>query len=143
VTIAIGALELEAIRRHGEADYPHECCGLLIGTFDVGGRKAALEVVPISNAREDAARRNRFLIAPDDLMRGERYARQKQRDVVGFYHSHPDHPAVPSQFDLDHAWPVYSYIIVAVREGVASELFSYELRPDRSRFDAEDLLKGP
>jgi proteasome lid subunit RPN8/RPN11 len=143
VTIAIGTMELDAIRRHGESDYPHECCGLLIGTFDAGGRKAALEILPISNSREDAAKRNRFLIAPEDLMRGEKHARAAGRDVVGFYHSHPDHPAVPSQFDLDHAWPVYSYIIVSVREGVASDLFSYELRSDRSRFDVEDLLKGP
>jgi proteasome lid subunit RPN8/RPN11 len=143
MTIAIGALELEAIRRHGEADYPHECCGLLIGTFDENGRKAALEILPIGNAREDAAKRNRFLIAPEDLMRAEKHARQSGRDVVGFYHSHPDHPAVPSQFDLDHAWPVYSYVIVSVREGVAQDLHSYELRSDRSRFDAEDVLKGP
>ena len=143
MTIAIGENELDAIRRHGEADYPHECCGLLIGTFDAAGKKAAVLTFPISNAREDAAKRNRFLIAPEDLMRGEKYARTKKLDVVGFYHSHPDHPAVPSQFDLDHAWPVYSYVIVSVREGVASDLFSYELRSDRSRFDAEDLSKGP
>jgi proteasome lid subunit RPN8/RPN11 len=62
---------------------------------------------------------------------------------VGFYHSHPDHPAVPSAFDLEHAWPVYSYVIVSVRNGRAEDLLSYELRSDRSRFDAEDLLKGP
>ncbi len=143
MTIAIGPAEFDAIRRHGESDYPHECCGLLIGTLDSDGRKTALEIFPISNAREDAAKRNRFLIAPEDLMRGEKYARASRRDVVGFYHSHPDHPAVPSQFDLDHAWPVYSYLIVSVREGRAQELLSYELRADRSRFDAEDLLKGP
>ena len=143
MTIAVGPAELDAILRHGESDYPHECCGLLIGTFDPDGRKAALEILPIANSREDAAKRNRFLITPEDLMRGEKYARASRRDIVGFYHSHPDHPAVPSQFDLDHAWPVYSYIIVSVREGRAQELLSYELRADRSRFDAEDLLKGP
>ena len=143
MTIAVGPAELDAILRHGESDYPHECCGLLIGTFDADGRKAALETLPITNSREDAAKRNRFLITPEDLMRGEKYARASRRDIVGFYHSHPDHPAVPSQFDLDHAWPVYSYIIVSVREGRAQELLSYELRADRSRFDAEDLLKGP
>jgi proteasome lid subunit RPN8/RPN11 len=143
MTIAVDAAEFDAICRHGEADYPHECCGLLIGTFDAGGKKTVLETLPISNSREDAAKRNRFLISPDDLMRGEKHARARKQDVVGFYHSHPDHPAVPSQFDLDHAWPVYSYIIVSVREGRAQELLSYELRADRSRFDPEDLLKGP
>ena len=140
--IAIGPDRIDAIRRHGEADYPHECCGLLIGSLDAG-HKVVDEIFPISNAREETAKRNRFLIAPEELMRGEKHARQRGRDVVGFYHSHPDHPAVPSQFDLDHAWPVYSYIIVSVVSGRAEELFSWELRPDRSRFDAEDLAKGP
>lgn len=143
MTLMVGPNELDQIRRHGESDYPHECCGLLIGSFDASGHKVADEIFPISNAREEAARPNRFLIAPEDLIRGERYARMSRRDVVGFYHSHPDHPAVPSPFDLQHAWPVYSYIIVSVREGRAQELLSYELRADRSRFDAEDLLKGP
>jgi len=143
MTITVSKNQLDEIRRHGESDYPHECCGLLIGSLEASGRKVAEEIFPISNAREDAAKRNRFLIAPKDLMRGEKYARASRRDVVGFYHSHPDHPAVPSQFDLDHAWPVYSYIIVSVREGRAEDLFSFELRSDRSRFDAEDLLKGP
>lgn len=143
MTLTVGSIELEQIRRHGEADYPHECCGLLIGSFEPSGGKVALEIFPISNAREETAKRNRFLIAPEDLMRGEKHARANRRDVVGFYHSHPDHEAVPSAFDLEHAWPVYSYIIVSVRDGRSEDLFSYELRSDRSRFDAEDLSKGP
>ena len=143
MTLTVGAIELDQIRRHGESDYPHECCGLLIGSFEPAGGKVALEILPIGNAREDAAKRNRFLIAPEDLMRGEKHARERQRDVVGFYHSHPDHPAVPSAFDLEHAWPVYSYVIVSVRDGRAEDLFSYELRSDRSRFDTEELVKGP
>jgi proteasome lid subunit RPN8/RPN11 len=143
VTITVSRDQLDAIRRHGESDYPHECCGLLIGSFEAAGLKVAVEIFPIVNAREDAAKRNRFLISPDELLRGEKHARKSRRDVVGFYHSHPDHPAVPSQFDLEHAWPVYSYIIVSVRQGRAEEMSSFELRPDRSRFDTEDLLKGP
>lgn len=143
MSITLTGQQLDEIRRHGESDYPYECCGLLIGSFTASGRKVSEEIFPISNAREDAAKRNRFLIAPEDLMRGEKHARKSRRDVVGFYHSHPDHPAVPSAFDLDHAWPVYSYIIVSVRQGRAEDLFSYELRSDRSRFDTEDLLKGP
>jgi proteasome lid subunit RPN8/RPN11 len=139
--IAIGPGLLDAIRRHGEADYPHECCGLLIGSLG-GSGKTVDEIFPISNAREESAKRNRFLIAPEELMRGEKHARLAGRDVVGFYHSHPDHPAVPSQFDLDHAWPVYSYVIVSVMAGRAENLLSWELRPDRTRFDAEVLSKG-
>lgn len=143
MSLVVAERHLDEIRRHGESDYPEECCGLLIGSFGGDGRKVTEEIFPISNAREEAAKRNRFLIAPEDMLRGEKHARATGRDVVGFYHSHPDHPAVPSQFDLDHAWPVYSYIIVSVREGKASDLFSYEMRSDRSRFDSEDLLKGP
>ncbi len=132
----------EEIRQHGERDYPYECCGLLIGRFSDGGSKIVAETYPISNAREEEAKRNRFLIRPEELMRGERHARERKLDVVGFYHSHPDHPAVPSQYDLDHAWPTYSYIIVSVREGQATDLFSWEMEADRSRFNEEGISKG-
>ncbi len=132
--------QMGEIRRHGERDYPYECCGLLIGQFGADGRKTVTEIYPISNAREEEAKRNRFLIRPEELMRGELRAREQGLDVVGFYHSHPDSPARPSQYDLDHAWPTYSYIIVSVREGQAKELFSWEMEVDRSQFNAEDIL---
>lgn len=102
------------IEKHGEQDYPHECCGLLIGRFDENGHKVVIETFPLQNAREAAARHSRTLILPKDMMRGERYAREKKLDVIGNYHSHPDCPAVPSQYDLDHALPIWSYIIVSV-----------------------------
>lgn len=136
--IRMTAEQAEAIRRHGEADYPHECCGLLIGGME-GGVKTVAEVLPISNAREEEAKRNRFLITPQELMRGEKHARASGREVVGFYHSHPDCAATPSQFDLDHAWPVYSYVIVSVRAGKAAEVLSWEMREDRTGFEAEVL----
>jgi proteasome lid subunit RPN8/RPN11 len=128
-----------AIARHAEADHPEECCGLMIGTFGDGGRKVVVELLPISNAREAEARRNRFLIGPIEMLRGEKHARARGLDIVGIYHSHPDCPAVPSQFDLDHAWPVFSYIIVSVSAGGAGEMLSWELREDRSGFDAEPI----
>ena len=131
-----------SVREHGERDYPFECCGLLIGSFKADGIKEVAEVYPISNAREEAAKRNRFLIRPEELLRGERYARSLSLDVVGFYHSHPDHPAVPSGFDLEHAWPTYSYIIVSVREGRAGDFFSWEMEPDRSSFNQEQILES-
>ncbi len=140
--IELRAKHAGEISRHGERDYPHECCGLLIGRFGEGGRKVVVETYPISNAREEEAKRNRFLIRPEELMRGERHARERKLDVIGFYHSHPDHPAVPSGYDLDHAWPTYSYIIVSVREGRADELLSWEMEADRSRFNEEEILKG-
>ena len=98
-----------------------------------------LETFAISNAREEAAKRNRFLIQPEELLRGEKYARDKKLDVVGFYHSHPDSPAVPSQYDLEHAWPTYSYIIVSTSADRAGDLFSWEQEPDRSRFNQEEI----
>jgi proteasome lid subunit RPN8/RPN11 len=127
------------IAAHGERDYPHECCGLLLGSFAPGGLKAIAEIYPISNAREEQAKRNRFLITPQELMKGEQYAVQNGMDVVGFYHSHPDHPAIPSGYDLEHAWPLYSYIIVAVSAGVAGDLRSWEMEPDRSKFIEEEI----
>lgn len=127
---------------HGERDYPYECCGLLLGTFAENGGKVCSETYPISNAREEEAKRNRFLIRPDELLRGEQSAASRGLEVVGFYHSHPDHPAVPSLYDLEHAWPIYSYVIVAVMSGQGEDLRSWELQTDRSRFDEEEILKG-
>ena len=128
------------IHRQGERDYPFECCGLMLGCFAENGGKLVIETYPISNAREEEAKRNRFLITPQELMRGERYAREKKLDVVGFYHSHPDDRACPSQYDLEHAWPTYSYIVVSVEKGQAADLRSWELEPDRSRFNEEEIV---
>ena len=136
--IAIAEKQLAEIREHGVRDYPYECCGLLLGRY-TPEQKIVSETYPISNAREESAKRNRFLITPDELLRGERYAREHDLEVVGFYHSHPDSPAVPSQYDLEHAWPSYSYIIVSTRADEARDLFSWEQEPDRSRFNQEEI----
>jgi proteasome lid subunit RPN8/RPN11 len=136
--IRIAEKQLTEIREHGIRDYPYECCGLLLGRYGADG-KDVTETYPISNAREESAKRNRFLIEPVELMRGERYARERDLEVVGFYHSHPDSPAVPSQYDLDHAWPTYSYIIVSTRADKATDLFSWEQEPDRSKFNPEEI----
>ncbi len=130
--------QLDEIRRHGVRDYPYECCGLLLGRYTAEG-KVVTETYPISNAREESAKRNRFLITPEELMRGERYAASRDLEVVGFYHSHPDSPAVPSNYDLEHAWPTYSYIIVSTRADQATDLFSWEQQEDRSRFNQEEI----
>ena len=130
------------IRDHGVRDFPNECCGLLIGRFELDGQKRVLETYPISNSREEEAKRNRFLIRPEELLRGERYAREKKLEVVGFYHSHPDSPAVPSQYDLEHAWPTYSYIIVSVSKEESGDFRSWEQRPDRSSFDEEEIINS-
>ncbi|HEY6046512.1 MAG TPA: M67 family metallopeptidase [Pyrinomonadaceae bacterium] len=134
--------QLTEMRRHGERDYPFECCGLMLGRFADGG-KTVVETYPISNAREEEAKRNRFLIRPEELMRGEKYAREKALEIVGFYHSHPDERAVPSQYDLEHAWPTYSYVVVSVEKGRAVDLRSWEMESDRSQFNEEVISPSP
>jgi proteasome lid subunit RPN8/RPN11 len=137
--IALSA-ELEAvIRGEGEAAYPDECCGILLGRLSEDGRKIAEAVMPIVNAREAEERYHRFRIEPEDLMRAEKEARKQGRDVLGFYHSHPDHPARPSDYDREYALPFYSYIIVAVEGGRAGDFTSWELAADRSVFLEEDI----
>jgi proteasome lid subunit RPN8/RPN11 len=134
--------QLEKIKQHGEREYPHECCGLLIGrAIGTNGGRAIVETLPIENAKEGSARRNRSLILPADLLKGERYAREKGLDVIGNYHSHPDAGAVPSQFDLEHALPVWSYIIAAIRDGKAAETRSWVMENDRLRFNEEEIVK--
>src|SRR5688500_12683876 len=103
--IQINAEHQNEIAAHAERDYPYECCGLLLGRFRNGGTKIACETYRISNAREETAKRNRFLITSEELLQGQKYAAHKQLDVVGFYHSHPDHPSAPSEYDREHAWP--------------------------------------
>jgi proteasome lid subunit RPN8/RPN11 len=124
VTEAIAA----AIRSHGEEAYPHECCGALIGR---GERVTA--VVPLPNTTEEGPRR-RFLVRPMDYGLAERRARQLEGELLGFYHSHPDHPARPSQYDLDHAWPTFAYVIVSVGSGAAGDITVWWLKDDRSTF---------
>jgi len=139
--VSLTTAHVASILRHGEADYPYECCGLLIGRFE-STRKVVEEIFPISNAREEEAKRTRFLIGAEEFSRGERHAREQGLDIVGFYHSHPDHPAIASGFDCEHAWPIYSYIIVSVIQGKAAEVLSWELAEDRSGFAAEIIRQG-
>ena len=129
--IALQAGVDAAIRRHGIETYPNECCGALYGRDG-----AVTETFALPNTTEEGPRR-RFLVRPQDYQQAERRATELGVELLGFYHSHPDHPARPSQFDLDHAWPFFSYIIVSVREGVPQDLTSWRLREDRSAFDEE------
>ncbi len=132
----------KAIRSHGEETYPHECCGLLLGRIEDAVRRVKASF-PIDNAREEDARGNRYLISPDEYRRGEVAARAQDLEVVGFYHSHPDHPARPSAFDLEHAWPWYAYAIVAVEKGRSGALAAFRLREDREAFVEEPVVIEP
>ena len=136
--IGISDTVIEQIKRHAQRDYPHECGGMLLGRFSENGAKEVFETFPLENAREDS-RHNRVLILPKDVLDAERYAREKRLDVLGYYHSHPNAPAVPSQYDLDHALPVWSYVIASVLEGETVEVRSWEMEEDRSRFNEESM----
>lgn len=132
-----------AIRAHAAQDYPHECCGFLIGTLApplLGAEGASvMRTQPAANTRTDSPR-NRFEIDPGELMRVDRQARQDKQTVVGFYHSHPDAPARPSNFDREHAWAGYCYIIVSVVRGEPQEMNNWRLRDDRSAFDPDPIV---
>jgi proteasome lid subunit RPN8/RPN11 len=136
--ISVNEKIIAAITAHAERDYPHECGGMLIGKFD-GESKTVVETFPLENAREEEARHNRVLILPTDVLKAERYAREKKLDVVGYYHSHPDDRAVPSQYDLDHALPVWSYVIASVIEGKVADIRSWQMENDRSKFNEEQM----
>ena len=143
----------EAIRAHGQETYPHECCGALVGRDN-----QVTAVVPLPNTTEEGPRR-RFLVRPSDYREAERRASELGAELLGFYHSHPDHPARPSQYDLDHAWPTFAYIIVAVagasaglarqsaddlsRQGAtAGDMTVWYLKDDRSSFEEGSLQHG-
>ena len=135
--IALTNGHLEAIKAHAEADYPHECGGLLLGQLDAENNKSVVETLPMENTAAEETRHDRVLIDPHALMKADRAARKKGLDVIGYYHSHPDDEAVPSQFDLDHALPVWSYIIVSVIDKKAVDWNSGEMENDRSKFNLE------
>jgi proteasome lid subunit RPN8/RPN11 len=125
------------IRSEGENAYPNECCGMLLGDIDEAGRREVVEVLPVRNGREAGEQYHRFVIEPDDFLAGEHAARKKGLGVIGFYHSHPDHPPVPSDYDREHALPWYSYVILGVEHGRAGIVSSWELAADRSKFTRE------
>ena len=135
MTLRLSASLVDEIRRAGERAYPAECCGVLAGY--PGEVKEVLKLVPVTNRRTDDP--HRYLIAPDDLRRIEAELRASGLEVLGCYHSHPDHPAAPSAFDTDQAWPWYSYIIVRVDRAAAAELTSWVLADDRSAMSPESV----
>jgi proteasome lid subunit RPN8/RPN11 len=129
---------IEQIKRHGERAYPEECGGLLLGKMEDGVR-VIRDVLPLENVHQDS-RHNRVELSPLDYLRAEREAGRRGLGVWGYYHSHPNHPAAPSGFDLGHApFTEWSYLIVSVREGRAREVRAWTLRADRSQFDEEEI----
>jgi proteasome lid subunit RPN8/RPN11 len=128
---------VEEIRAQGAGSYPEECCGALIGEA-IDGFKSVLLTRPFVNRNPDS-RERRYYVGPDAYREAEVWARSQGLDVVGIYHSHPDHPARPSEFDREHAWPWYSYVILSVEQGEPSSMTSWVLADERDRFDPEEL----
>lgn len=131
---------IEQIKEHAQKDYPYECCGILLGKFS-GSEKTVTEVLEISNEKEEENRHNRYLIPSSKILETELYAIKNGLDIVGFYHSHPDHSAIPSAYDVEHALPVYSYLIVSVYAAKAVDFTISVLSTDRAKFEKE-LIKG-
>jgi proteasome lid subunit RPN8/RPN11 len=130
-----------AIRRHASAAYPEECCGAIVGRAD-GRWRVVTEAWPLANSSlEDHARR--FAIGPADYLSVEARARNEGLALLGFYHSHPDAPAEPSQHDLLHAWPNVDYIIVSVVRAAPADVTCWRLREDRAGFAREEIEWQP
>ena len=140
----------EKIRAHGAETYPYECCGALLGrdsglikdyAIDERGIQVAREVLglfPLANRNGDSPR-NRFMVTAEDVRTADLAAQSQGLEIVGWYHSHPDHAARPSEFDRAHAWPWYSYVIVSVLQGAAMDMTSWRLNDDRQEFSPEAI----
>jgi proteasome lid subunit RPN8/RPN11 len=130
----ITASALEAVRAHGTETFPDECCGALI---EVGG--LIVDAFRLPNTTSGGAAR-RFRIGPDDYRASEARASELNGTLAGFYHSHPNHPARPSAYDLEQAWPNFSYVIISVNAAVPGDITCWHLKDDRSAFDQGELI---
>jgi len=137
MTLQLSNDVLAQIHTHGESAYPEEGAGFLLGS-DGTGRSVKM-ILPLVNSREGAARHNRYLITPEDYLKAEMEADRLGLSLIGVFHSHPDHPDRPSEFDREWAQPFFSYIITSVQSGRAVESRSWQLLEDRSKFEEEEI----
>jgi proteasome lid subunit RPN8/RPN11 len=141
VTLTLSDELLKAIHAHGEATYPNEGAGFLLGQM-AGEAKTVTATLPLTNKWESADQYHRFQLSSQDWMEAEAECDRRGLDLVGCFHSHPDHPAVPSEFDRDHALPWFTYIITSVQKGKAVVSRAWLLAEDRSRFAEEEIAVG-
>jgi len=128
---------INQFNKHGESDYPHECCGFILGNF-INDESMGIEYLPTANTKEEN-RERRFLIDPMAYQKAEDEADERDLSVISIVHSHPDHPDKPSEFDREHAWPGFSYIIISVKDGKAVSYRSWQLSADRKYFIEENI----
>lgn len=140
----------QTIRTHAETAYPNECCGLLLGQPNQVG-KIVIEVWPAENVwkaeadeywpeQKELTEERRYAVSPELMLKAMKSGRDRDLSIIGIYHSHPDHPAIPSEFDRIYAWPEYSYIIVSVQQGKAIDLLCWSL-DDNHQFQSEEIIK--
>ena len=130
--------QLRAIEAHGESTYPNEGAGFLLGSV-LADSVLVAHLLPIANKREVEAQYNRYELSPQDFARAEMEADKRGMSLIGVFHSHPDHPARPSEFDRDHAWPNFAYLITSIQQGKAQITSAWRLRPDRSAFEEDTI----
>ncbi len=138
--VRISKESVRNIEDHGKETYPEECCGILLGTND-GDERVILDVAGLDNHQEEN-RRRRFLVTPKQYLEAERTASERGLQLLGFYHSHPDHPAIPSEFDREHALPWFIYIVLSVDHGAPKTMTSWLLSESRERFVEIPLSVG-
>lgn len=136
--LKIGAGDVRHIHDHAKETYPEECAGAIVG-MDTGEMRVVVDVWRAENTHEEE-RSRRFLIEPSQIKKFEEMAAERDMDLLGFYHSHPDHPAVPSEYDREHAWPYYSYVIASVSGENVEELRCWVLEDDRSGYREEPIV---
>ena len=136
--LTLSTKDLVRISRHCEDQYPQEGCGILIGRVE-DERKVVLDVILTDNAYREERRHRRYTIPPAQLLKGELQAEERWLQVIGYFHSHPDHPARPSVHDFELAWPDYSYLLLSVQEGVTADCKSWQLQADRSGFTEDSI----
>ncbi|MEA2645778.1 MAG: hypothetical protein QOE92_861 [Chloroflexota bacterium] len=136
----ITAAQREDMRVMGEAAYPNEGCGIFLGSFGDGGEAEVAEVRRATNLRQDRAR-DRYIMDPRDQLQAERDARERGLEVVGFWHTHPDHPARPSEYDADHAWATYVYVIMAILSGKHVDVTAWVLDSEDPPVFREEAMR--
>ena len=140
--LVLTASQISQIEEEGSTAYPNECCGLMIGRDVSDGactRRIVERLEPMQNVFDPEQQRRRFAVDPLALMKAEKSAADAGQLVLGFYHSHPDHPARPSEFDREHAWPFYSYVIVAIAQGKPVDMTSWVLDDQTQTFSRQNI----
>ena len=155
-TLTLSQLHFQAMITHAEQTYPHECCGLMMGQIHENGDKKLVELIPTENDWNAETSTNLeviealqqtvmttehyFTISPQEMLKAQKEGRDRNLVIIGIYHSHPDHPALPSEFDRIYAWSGYSYVIISVEKGKATDLQNWSLDDDQ-QFQPEELIR--